>query len=178
MEQIELQQSKRKMSFLVYPLLGILLSGLLGAGVFLFYRNHEDIPADTTNDSLDTSQITIGNDNDSITLDVEIADTFEEQKAGLMNRESLSDSSGMLFVFDEAESRSFWMKNTLIPLDMVFFNQNKEYVSVVRDAQPCPPEERVCPSYKSEGEAMYVLETNPGVVEDHILEESRLEIQE
>ena len=55
---------------------------------------------------------------------VEVAKTDEEQAMGLMNRLDLKNNSGMLFLFDNEKKASFWMKNTFIPLDIIFINKN------------------------------------------------------
>ena len=62
--------------------------------------------------------------------EVEIAYTDEQKEKGLSNRESLDENSGMLFIFDEPESVSIWMKDTLIPLDIVFINEDLEVIKV------------------------------------------------
>ena len=67
---------------------------------------------------------------------VEIADDDEERARGLMFRESMADDHGMLFVFDEDAPQSFWMKNTFIPLDMVFIREDGEVASIAKNAQP------------------------------------------
>jgi len=92
---------------------------------------------------------------------VELALTREEQARGLMFRESLPKDSGMLFVFPAAAPRSFWMRNTRIPLDILYFDDDLELVSVVRSAPPCAVQ--ACPVYPSEGPARYVLEINAGM---------------
>ena len=92
-------------------------------------------------------------------ITVEVARTFEERKIGLMNRESLCDDCGMLFVFEDSGVNDFWMKNTLIPLDMVFIDSNLNVVGVLR-AQPCV--EDPCPTYSIGRESKYVLEVNSG----------------
>jgi len=63
----------------------------------------------------------IGPDEKAVTVTVEIADDPEERQQGLMGREMLDPDSGMLFIFDEPQVLTFWMKDTLIPLDIIFF---------------------------------------------------------
>jgi uncharacterized membrane protein (UPF0127 family) len=67
---------------------------------------------------------------------VELADDEEERARGLMHRESLPRSSGMLFVYPEPRLAGFWMKNTLIPLDMLFFDENGMLTKLHSNAQP------------------------------------------
>ena len=91
---------------------------------------------------------------------VELAETQEKQALGLMFRDSLPPDHGMLFIFPGESRRSFWMKNTRIPLDILYFNSNLELVSMAENARPCRT--RSCPGYPSEGPAKYVLELNSG----------------
>jgi uncharacterized membrane protein (UPF0127 family) len=91
---------------------------------------------------------------------VEIADSPDEQALGLMFRDELPDDHGMLFIFARDAPRSFWMKNTRIPLDIMYFNSELSLVSVSENTPPCRI--RLCPSYPSEGPARYVLELNAG----------------
>jgi len=91
---------------------------------------------------------------------VEIADDSSERSKGLMGRESLDPDKGMLFIFDQESKHSFWMKNTLIPLDMIWINTDKEVVHMERNVQPCQVDP--CPSYGPDKEARYVLEINAG----------------
>lgn len=90
---------------------------------------------------------------------VEIADDRDEQTLGLMFRRLLEPDHGMLFIFPNEAPRGFWMKNTRIPLDIMYFNSTLELVSFVT-AQPCRTE--ACPTYPSAGPAQYVLELNAG----------------
>lgn len=94
---------------------------------------------------------------------VELAETQEQQSLGLMFRDSLPDDHGMLFLFPVEARRSFWMRNTRIPLDILYFNTRLELVSVAADAQPCRT--RSCPTYPSGKPARYVLELNAGKAE-------------
>jgi uncharacterized membrane protein (UPF0127 family) len=91
---------------------------------------------------------------------VEIADSPDEQALGLMFRDELADDHGMLFIFPREARRSFWMKNTRIPLDIMYFDGNLALVSMSQDTPPCRV--RLCPNYPSEGPAQYVLELNAG----------------
>jgi len=90
---------------------------------------------------------------------VEVADDTSEQEIGLMNRTSLAEDSGMLFVFPDSAVRHFWMKNTLIPLDILYFDAEKRFVSRVT-MPPCEAEP--CTTYSSYLQAMYALEVAAG----------------
>jgi uncharacterized membrane protein (UPF0127 family) len=93
-------------------------------------------------------------------FEAEIADTFQVQMQGLMFRKDLPDNAGMLFVFTNEDKYGFWMKNTYIPLDIIWMNGNKEIVFIKENAQPC--EEENCPIIYPDKEAMYVLELKAG----------------
>ncbi|MFH1657459.1 MAG: DUF192 domain-containing protein [bacterium] len=96
-------------------------------------------------------------------FEVELAETSEELSRGLMFREELAENKGMLFVFPEERMAPFWMKNTLIPLDIIWINQNREIVFINKDSQPCPPE--WCVPINPGVAAKYVLEVNAGIAE-------------
>jgi len=94
-----------------------------------------------------------------IELKVEIADEPHEQNKGLMERKNLEEGHGMLFIFDEPKRVSFWMKNTLIPLDVIFFEEDGKYISSYT-MHPC--KEDPCPQFSSGKYAKYALEVNAG----------------
>jgi uncharacterized membrane protein (UPF0127 family) len=100
---------------------------------------------------------------------LELALTHEEIAQGLMFRNSLPEDRGMLFLFSEERIPSFWMKNTLIPLDMVFLSPQGVIVDIVHDARPCTADP--CPQYVPKAEALAVLEIAAGVAEKHSLQE-------
>jgi uncharacterized membrane protein (UPF0127 family) len=102
-------------------------------------------------------------------ISIEIALTQEEKANGLMGREHLPENSGMLFVFDSPQPLSFWMKNTLIPLDVLYLDEAGTIVDI-KTMQPCPPEEERCPSYPSGEPARYALEINGGRAQELELE--------
>ena len=91
---------------------------------------------------------------------VELAESSEEQALGLMFRDSLPEDHGMLFLFPGEARRSFWMKNTRIPLDIFYFDAERKLVSVSENTPPCRTQR--CPSYPSTGPAQYVLELRAG----------------
>jgi len=95
---------------------------------------------------------------------VELAVTLKEQEKGLMFRKNLNQDEGMLFVFKEEGEHPFWMKDTLIPLDIIWINQNKEVVFISENTQPCS--ENHCVSINPDKEAQYVLELKGGRVRD------------
>ena len=92
---------------------------------------------------------------------IEIADDDAERARGLMFREQMDADRGMLFVHDRQEPLAYWMKNTKIPLDILYFDDGRKLVAQQRDVPPCSLGD-ACPSYPSEAPARYVLELNAG----------------
>jgi uncharacterized membrane protein (UPF0127 family) len=92
---------------------------------------------------------------------VEIADDDAERARGLMFRDSMPADHGMLFIHDYEEPQSYWMKNTRIPLDILYFDNGRRLVSQQRDVPPCALGDG-CPPYPSDAAARYVLELNAG----------------
>ncbi|MGQ4661177.1 DUF192 domain-containing protein [Lysobacter sp. F6437] len=95
---------------------------------------------------------------------VEIADDNAERARGLMFRDELAPGHGMLFIHDREEPQAYWMKNTRIPLDILYFDDARMLVSQQRDVPPCSAG-NACPSYPSDEPARYVLELNAGEAE-------------
>ncbi len=97
-----------------------------------------------------------------VTVAVEVVATPAQQAVGLMYRKELGATAGMLFVFDRTEEHSFWMKNTILPLDMIFLGEDRKVVGIVKDAVPFTTTSR------SVGKpSRYVLEVNAGFSEKH-----------
>ena len=92
---------------------------------------------------------------------VEVANTDAERERGLMFRDELLVNHGMLFVHERQEPLAYWMKNTRIPLDILYFDNARKLVSQQRDVPPCSLGD-ACPPYPSEAPARYVLELNAG----------------
>jgi uncharacterized membrane protein (UPF0127 family) len=91
---------------------------------------------------------------------VEIADTPEEREHGLMDRKDMSDDHGMLFVFDDVAERIFWMKDTYMPLDIVFIGTDATIHRIVRSATPLSLQ-----PLPSEGPVLHVLELKGGTAD-------------
>lgn len=92
------------------------------------------------------------------TIEIEIADDDFEVQTGLMYRSSMADNRGMLFIFKQASAHAFYMKNTLIPLDIIFIDSNKRIVNIHKNAHPLDES-----SLPSDGPVQYVLEINGGL---------------
>ena len=102
---------------------------------------------------------------DGYTIAVEIAADDETRAQGLMFRDQVRDGWGMLFLFPKSGDYPFWMKNTLIPLDMIWIDDQKKIVHVAHDVPPCKADP--CPSFPPGGNAKYVLEVAGGVAARH-----------
>ncbi len=92
---------------------------------------------------------------------VELATDDASRARGLMFRDQMAEDHGMLFIHDRQELQAYWMKNTRIALDILYFDDQRKLVSQQRDVPPCSAGDR-CPPYPSSGPAKYVLELNAG----------------
>jgi len=97
-------------------------------------------------------------------ISVELATTPEERAQGLMYREELAENTGMLFIGSQEKTQSFWMKNTLVPLDIIFIDANGVVVDIKYSFEPCKVPR--CPTYTSKAPAKDVLEVNAGFAKD------------
>lgn len=112
-----------------------------------------------------------------VPLRVEIADDTQERAVGLQDRASLKRNHGMLFVFEEEKPLTFWMKDTLIPLDVLYFDAEGNFVSM-NTMEPCT--EDPCDTYPSTRPAKYALELNAGFYDEKLqplLQDSGEELQ-
>lgn len=92
---------------------------------------------------------------------VELAKDDAERARGLMFRDAIPDDHGMLFIHDEQAPQAYWMKNTKIALDILYFDNERKLVSQQRNVPPCSLGD-ACPPYPSHASARYVLELNAG----------------
>jgi uncharacterized membrane protein (UPF0127 family) len=93
-------------------------------------------------------------------FNVDLAITESEQRHGLMEQTELKKDQGMLFVYSEPQQLSFWMKKTLIPLDILFFDRDGKLLEFFSDVPPCKKEP--CKTYSNRTPALYVLELPAG----------------
>jgi uncharacterized membrane protein (UPF0127 family) len=138
------------------------LAGFIVASVLLAATGMEDPESSPSlNSSSNLTEVTFSGDGvEKSSLLVEVADTDEERRRGLMFREELDENRGMLFTWDETENRSFWMKNTLIPLDIIFIDEEKSIINI-EEAYPQPGvKDAELERYRSEEAAKYVIEAN------------------
>ena len=97
--------------------------------------------------------------NKNITFNVEIAKTIEERRTGLMYRKKLLNNEGMLFIFPREKIIQLWMKNTYIPLDVIFISENKVIVDIKKNMEKLS--ETIV---KSKVKSRYALEFNAGLI--------------
>jgi uncharacterized protein len=150
---------------LVLVLLALLLTGC-GGSSDTGASAAPDASGGASTGSADTSglrTVTIDSGEGEVRVRVEIADSPDEQERGLMDRTALAEGRGMLFVFPDEEVRSFWMKNTLIPLSIAYMDSEGRIVDL-QDMKPLDDEE---PHYVSAEPAQYALEVNQGFFEEH-----------
>lgn len=165
---IHLVMEQNLKNFLVVTVLLAVLALLLAAprpGEKKMEDNFSNVSAN------DTVKAIFSEENRTLAvLMLEKADTPEERSKGLMYRKKLENGTGMLFVWEDEANRSFWMKNTYIPLDMIFVTAEKT-VENIREADPQPNvSESMLKTYTSTGPAKYVIETRQNFSETQGIE--------
>ena len=123
---------------------------------FHFFRNKTPSKQASTQETV-LKPLAINTGTNILNLQVEIADTDAKRELGLMHRPSLGSNKGMLFIFDKEEAHTFWMKNTLISLDMLFINADRRVITIAPNTTPLS-EATIAP----QGPVQYVLEVNAG----------------
>jgi uncharacterized protein len=110
-----------------------------------------------------TAALSIRTEDGTVSLDVQVADTPDERQTGLMGRESLSPFDGMAFLWEAPVESSFWMKDTLIPLSIAFWDEGGRIISIL-DMNPCT--EDPCPSYGPDEPFVGAVEVDRGILEE------------
>jgi uncharacterized protein len=108
---------------------------------------------------------------------VEVMTSNDQRNRGLMFRDSLPEGHGMLFVHANEGPLAYWMKNTKIPLDILYFDENKKLVSAQENVPPCSAGDK-CPPYASEADAKYVLELNAGSMANYRIQKGDIMIMD
>ena len=126
-------------------------------GVATLFGTYSGWALDAPTDTLITVKTPTGT-----LIQAELADTALKRAQGLMFREHLADDRGMLFIFGDAQPWTFWMKNTKIPLDIIWMDAKKRIVHIERNVPICTRQDDGCPQYHSEEGALYVLELGGG----------------
>lgn len=155
--------TKKQIEIKYYAIAGILIAAIIILFVFpgilnkenieevyyMFQKEGELIISDSTNVR-------------KVVVDIEIADTDYDRQLGLMKRISMKEKQGMLFIFPEEDKQSFWMRNTLISLDMIFIGSNKKIVTIHKNTKVLSDQ-----SYPSTAPAQYVLEVIAGFTDKY-----------
>jgi len=116
-------------------------------------------PSPSSTVTFDPAKVLIDTESGSVLIDAEKAETPEQHSLGLMHRASLADDAGMVFLFFQSRTGGFWMKNTLIPLSIAFFDERGTIVRIL-DMEPC--EADPCPTYDPGVAYSGALEVNQG----------------
>ncbi len=112
-------------------------------------------------------------------FDVEVVSQEKDLQRGLLFRQSLAQNAGMVFIFSHSGKHSFWMKDTLIPLDMIWMDYARRVVHIEQNVPPCHRDP--CPTYTPQNDALYVLEINANLVPQiglHIGDEMEFRLKE
>ena len=141
----------------------LIFGGLISTGILNFSKNSTDPITENSTDNSTVSapqfkkegELTFLKNQEKLTI--EIADNEAETTQGLMYRRTMPDSCGMVFIFADSQPRNFWMKNTYLPLDILFLDESKKIVTI--QANRTPFSEEQIPSFEN---AKYVLEVNAG----------------
>jgi hypothetical protein len=163
-KQVEQKSTKTKSKITAQRIIvGVVVVALLGFFVFNNFFNNNEPEVEyytftkegelTFTDSLGTLKSKI---------DLEIADTEYERQLGLMNRKEMKENEGMLFIFPRQGAQSFWMRNTLISLDIMFINDQKEIVTIHKNTKILSDT-----SYPATEPSIYVVETLAGYTDRH-----------
>ena len=162
------KQNKVKRTRLIWIVLALILVAAYLANRTVLNRNarHDApvaIPATEPQFRAEGRLHFIDSDGDTLrSILIEIAEEDRERIQGLMYRSALSDDQGMLFIFEEEEEQSFWMKNTRIPLDILYVNSDLQIVSLYKQTQPYSTSP--IPSFRP---AIYVVEVRGGFCDQY-----------
>lgn len=136
--------------------LSLLQSFVLGSQLSFGFQGEVDMKQTISFHSGDIAKVCV----DKYCFMTELAVTLDERQQGLMGRKHLEQNEGMLFVGEREKKHAFWMKDMLIPLDLIWINKNKEIVYISQNKQPC--QQAGCKAISPSVKSYYVLEINSG----------------
>lgn len=143
---------------MIFTIILLIVAGIVLTYLFFYLYG---ILTSPDNQQKSSGSVCFGNPPTGGCFEVELAKTQQERDRGLMYRKELGKDKGMLFIFDQEGIYPFWMKNTLIPLDIIWIDSNKMVVFISENVQPC--KSLICPSVTPSSKAKYVLEINAGL---------------
>ena len=167
---------KRKKSLLVISVLGIVIAFFIIWKYFLNsdeLTNQNPVAKNMNNETAYSFRkggelSFLSKDEKTISvIDIEIAETEETRELGLMYRSTMEEKQGMLFIFQKEAEVGFWMKNTILSLDILFVNSKREIIKIHKNTVPY----RESPGYESGKPALYVIEVNAGYCDTHKIKE-------
>lgn len=164
---------KQKISWSRIAIAGIIIVAIVGINVVPLFNNNKNRPVQTNPESLGPSFSSEGNlsfiskSGEQVkSIAIELANNPSEQAQGLMYRRDMKENQGMLFLMGREEEQSFWMKNTLISLDIIYANSANEIVKIYRRTKPLSEA-----SLPSGAPAKYVVETLGGFCDKYGISE-------
>ncbi len=155
---MECNLARHRHQKLIVVALGLL--ALRGLAILICVISGSILAADSSPETLITVKTPHG-----ALIQAELADTSLKRAQGLMFREHLANDRGMLFIFGDAQPWTFWMKNTKIPLDIIWMDEKKRIIHIERNVPICTRQDDGCPQYHSSEGALYVLELGQGRAE-------------
>src|SRR3989338_3666367 len=152
------------------PAVTFILGLLVGGGLFFIFGNpFASRGSDLVDEYYQLKPLSVVQmDGDVVDFEVVIADSFEERKRGLQYVAHLGSNQGMWFVFQDETVKTFWMKDTLIPLDILFVDSKFKVVSIAQNLPPCfqvDPEQKNCEYTSSVEKVKYALEITGGMAD-------------
>ena len=159
----------------LYPIMAVILIVVIGGYLILTNTNSSEAsnskPANQQSKQFQfkkEGELTFQNSQGEFIskIDIEIANDMVERAVGLMYRDELGEDQGMFFVFPTEEYQSFWMRNTVLSLDILFVNKNREIVTIHKNTIPFSDE-----SYPSTVPSIYVVEVNAGYTDKYGIKE-------
>jgi uncharacterized membrane protein (UPF0127 family) len=158
-------KSRRRMQ------IGISFTVIVIALVIIFMpkkiENHASASTDATMFKKQ-GELTLTNSNGKpiVSIDIEIADDDTKREVGMMGRPVMEERQGMLFIFEEEQLASFWMRNTILSLDMIFINKQGKIVTIHKNTKPFSDD-----SYSATAMTLFVLEVNVGFTDKYGIKE-------